>query len=93
MPSDNLSIINSWKSLTHTQARPHTPEYTNKMDTQRCANTQSECFWIETESDSDRIYCDGISKAAITALADCKAIRTHLSGSDQRSHPDTGPRC
>lgn len=36
----------------------------------RCASTSSECSWIETESDSDRIYCDGISKAAITALAD-----------------------
>lgn len=63
------------------------------MYTLRCANTQSECFWIETESDSDRIQYDGISKAAITALADWKAIRTHLSGSDQCSHPDIGPQC
>ncbi|TWW79486.1 hypothetical protein D4764_10G0005160 [Takifugu flavidus] len=50
-------------------------------------------FATPPESDSDRIYCDGISAAAITALADWKAIRTHLPGSDQRSHPDISQRC
>lgn len=82
MASDNLTVMDSWKSHIHTNAH-----------TLRCANTYSECFWIETESDSDRIYSDGISKAAITALADWKAIRTHLPDSDQCSHPDISQRC
>lgn len=82
MPSDNMSVMDSWERHAHTHTRTHTL---------RCANTHSECFWTETESDSDRIYYDGISKAAITALADWKAIRTHLPGCDQCSHPDTSP--
>lgn len=58
-----------------------------------CASTSSQRLRIETESDSDRIYCDAISKAVITALAGLQGHQEPSPRSDQCLHPDISLRC